>query len=151
MVAVPILGGSHFSPVRLSSCGSVWNPRQLQASNVLLQVLPPSGVGFRRSFHPMGQSVDVCLSPIQPSSLNSTRVCSLQRGDDYRGPILAEPTLVSNHPEAPGRPPIQFPADVKLLSQKKRQLVHADLQSLQLRAWKLSTDASSRKEFLREL
>lgn len=47
--------------------------------------------------------------------------------------------------------PSKLPTQGKILSQKKGQIFHQDLQSLHLTAWKLSTDASLREEFLRKL
>ena len=47
--------------------------------------------------------------------------------------------------------PFRFPTNVKLLSQKKGQIFHQDLESLHLTAWKLSTNDFKRREFLDEL
>lgn len=72
-------------------------------------------------------------------------------GNEFHSSVLAEPTLVFTHPEIPNSSSIQFSKRREPSVQKKGQLVHQDLESLQLTAWKLSTNVSKKREFLREL
>ena len=109
VVSEPALGGSGFSNVRPSSCGSVCIAPQLQASNVLFQVSSPCSLGDGRLSSQLGRSDTLRVPTVVPASQSSAQTSRLKSQHDSHSTLLAEAGLVPSVASDVGRPSVQFP------------------------------------------
>lgn len=109
MVSVPGLGQSHIQHFRPSDDRPLRIPDQCQVTNLLHQVFPSTGVGYRCSSNFLGQSPRLRIPSVVPNSKSPPEAQSLQRNSTSRSPLLAEPTMVPDPPGDAHRSSVQIP------------------------------------------
>lgn len=109
MVSVPGLGQPHIQHFRPSDDRPLRIPDQCQVTNLLHQVFPSTGVGYRCSSNFLGQSPRLRIPSVVPNSKSSPEARSLQHNSTSRSPLLAEPTMVPDPSGGAFRSSVQIP------------------------------------------
>lgn len=108
MVPISGLGQPHLPELRQTHGGPVHHSVQHQTQNVLHEVLPPPGLGDRRSCNSMGQSVRLRLPSVVSNQPGTPQAEGIQHNPPSGSTLLAQPTVVSCPPRDAHRPPIQI-------------------------------------------
>lgn len=108
MVPVTEVGKSSLPTLRQTPDRPLCQLGEQQTSNLLLQVLPTPGGGDGCSSNLLEQPVNLRLPSIQFDPDYSSEVPPIQREHDSNRPVLAEPTVISNHPEVSSRSSFQI-------------------------------------------
>lgn len=107
MGAIPGMGRSPVSDLRQTINRPLCQSSQCEASSLLHSLPSPTGVGNGRSLLPVGQPLDVCVSPVVPSPQGIAQVSGIHGGHVADCTLLAKTALVSSNHPAPGRQPVQ--------------------------------------------
>ena len=96
MGVIADLGGSRLPTVSPSLRGPICHSRQLETSQLLLQIPSSSGLGDRCSLVRLEQPLVLRLPSVPSGANDSAEIPSVSRRDDPDSPMLAKSTVVSS-------------------------------------------------------
>ena len=123
MVPGSSMGRSHFSTIRQTSRGSFRHSRQRQAASLRFPSVPPKSLGTGRPVAGLVRPVSLRLPAVEPHSQSPDQADKLSHITDLGGTMLAKTTLVPAPSAAPGRQPVQVPAEDQSTLSVARQSV----------------------------